>query len=98
LASACLALAWYRKKFGIAIAAKTPMIATTINNSINVKPRGLLSVRFGNLNSLTLAGRIPGSTYQSADSQPSKSPATTRPSHVHQRLEKKQNSCGELSH
>src|SRR5437868_3692744 len=39
LASDCLARAWKRRKFGMAMAARMPMIATTIINSIKVKPR-----------------------------------------------------------
>jgi hypothetical protein len=35
------ALSWYDRKLGIAIAANTPIIATTIINSINVNPRSL---------------------------------------------------------
>src|SRR5947199_5984559 len=37
-ASLCLDRAWNLMKFGIAIAARMPMIATTIISSISVKP------------------------------------------------------------
>src|SRR5438105_15883701 len=37
-ASLCLERAWNLMKFGIAIAARMPMIATTIISSIRVKP------------------------------------------------------------
>ena len=37
-ASDCFERAWKRMKFGIAIAARIPMIATTIISSIRVKP------------------------------------------------------------
>ena len=38
LASPCFERAWNLMKFGIAIAARMPMIATTIISSIKVKP------------------------------------------------------------
>src|SRR5437588_9047210 len=38
-ASLCFERAWNLMKFGIAIAARMPMIATTIISSIRVKPR-----------------------------------------------------------
>ena len=37
-ASLCLERAWNLMKFGIAIAARMPMIATTIISSMRVKP------------------------------------------------------------
>jgi hypothetical protein len=38
LASLALERSWKRRKFGIAIAARIPMIATTIMSSMRVKP------------------------------------------------------------
>ena len=37
-ASLCLARAWNLMKFGMAMAARMPMIATTIISSMRVKP------------------------------------------------------------
>src|SRR5579859_7079194 len=37
-ASACFPLHWKRRKFGTAMAARMPMIATTIISSMRVKP------------------------------------------------------------
>src|SRR5262249_54186058 len=41
LGSDVLALSWYDRKLGIAMAPSTPIIATTIMSSINVNPRCL---------------------------------------------------------
>jgi hypothetical protein len=43
LASDCRDFIWYCKKFGMAMAAKIPMIATTIINSMRVNPSCFLS-------------------------------------------------------
>src|SRR5438093_11486069 len=47
LTSACRALGWEVIKFGMAIATRMPMNATTILSSIKVKPWDPFGTRFG---------------------------------------------------
>ena len=49
-------LSWKRRKFGIAMAARIPMIATTIMSSMRVKP--FLDLRMSLLIVCVLLGRI----------------------------------------